>query len=96
MANDMEANDMSNEDMASIKQEQEQFLYHLSELENIDCVYNIEDMGESPEREYLMYIADHCREIRELIDKLYQAKIYIIKNDLSNKTEFYRDKIVYK
>ena len=94
MANDMDENDMeANQDMASIKQEQEQFLYHLSELENIDCVYNIEDMGESPEREYLMYIADHCREIRELIDKLYQAKIYIIKNDLSNKTEFYRDKI---
>ena len=88
---------MSSEDMESIKQEQEQFLYHLSELENMDCVYNIEDMGnESPEQEYLMYIADHCREIRELIDKLYQAKIYIIKNDLSNKTEFYRDKIVYK
>jgi len=88
---------MSNEDMESIKQEQEQFLYHLSELENMDSVYNIEDMGnESPEQEYLMYIADHCREIRELIDKLYQAKIYIIKNDLSNKTEFYRDKIVYK
>jgi len=85
---------MSNEDMESIKQEQEQFLYHLSELENMDSVYNIEDMGnESPEQEYLMYIADHCREIRELIDKLYQAKIYIIKNDLSNKTEFYRDKI---
>lgn len=48
------------------------------------------------EQEYLMYIADNCREIREFIDKLYQAKMYIIKNDLSNKTEFYRDKIVYK
>ena len=93
----MSNEDMSNEDMESIKQEQEQFLYHLSELENMDSVYNIEDMGnESPEQEYLMYIADHCREIRELIYKLYQAKIYIIKNDLSNKTEFYRDKIVYK
>ena len=81
----------------SIREEHEQFLYHLSELENIDSVYNIEDMGnDSPEQEYLMYIADNCREIREFIDKLYQAKMYIIKNDLSNKTEFYRDKIVYK
>jgi hypothetical protein len=78
----------------TIREEHEQFLYHLSELENIGSVYQIEDMcNESPEQEYIMYIADHCQEIRELIEKLYEAKLYIIKNDLSNKTEFYRDKI---
>ena len=41
-----------------------------------------------------MYIEEHCRELRELIDKLYRTKLYIIKNDPVNKNiTFYRDKI---
>ena len=49
--------------------------------------------NESPEQEYLMYIEEHCKELKELINKLYHAKLYIIKHDLKNKTEFYRDKL---
>jgi hypothetical protein len=49
--------------------------------------------NESSEQEYLMYIEDHCRELRELIDKLYYTKLYIIKNDQVNKIGFYRDKL---
>ena len=78
-----------------IIKEQEKFIYHISEIENLSCGYNIEDMGnESSEQEYLMYIEDHCKELRELIDKLYRTKLYIIKNDpVNNGIEFYRDKI---
>lgn len=72
----------------------EQFINHINEIESLSYDYNIEDMGnDSPEQEYIMYIQEHCNELRELIDKLYQAKLYIIKNDLKNKTEFYRHKI---
>ena len=84
----------NDESIQIIKQEQEQFIYHINEIENLSSEYNIEDMGnESPEQEYIMYIEEHCKELRELINKLYKTKLYIIKNDLSNKTEFYRDKI---
>ena len=78
-----------------IKEEQEKFIYHINEIENLSCSYNIEDMGnESSEQEYLMYIEDHCKELRELIDKLYRTKLYIIKNDpVNNGIEFYRHKI---
>jgi len=78
-----------------IKQEQEKFIYHINEIENLISNYNIADMGnESSEQEYIMYIEDHCRELRELIDKLYITKLYIIKNDpVNNGIEFYRDKI---
>ena len=76
-----------------IRQEQEKFIYHINELENLSSDYHIEDMGnESSEQEYIMYIEEHCRELRELIDKLYRTKLYIIKNDPNN-IEFYRDKI---
>jgi hypothetical protein len=72
----------------------EQFINHINEIESLTYDYNIEDMGnDSPEQEYIMYIQEHCNELRELIDKLYQAKLYIIKNDLKNKTELYRHKI---
>ena len=87
---------MENEDIIkNVRQEQEQFIYHINEIENLSCHYNIEDMGnESSEQEYIMYIEDHCRELRELIDKLYLTKLYIIKNDpVNNGIEFYRDKI---
>lgn len=79
----------------NIREEQEKFIYHISEIENLSSDYNIEDMGnESSEQEYLMYIEDHCRELRELIDKLYRTKLYIIKNDpVNNNITFYRDKI---
>ena len=78
----------------TIKQEQDKFIYHINEIENLSCYYNIEDMGnESPEQEYLMYVEEHCKELKELINKLYHAKLYIIKHDLKNKTEFYRDKL---
>jgi hypothetical protein len=75
--------------------EQEQFINHINAIENLAYGYNIEDMGnESSEQEYLMYIEDHCRELRELIDKLYRTKLYIIKNDpVNNEITFYRDKI---
>ena len=50
--------------------------------------------NESLEQEYIMYIEDHCKELRELIDKLYRTKLYIIKNDpVNNNIIFYRDKI---
>jgi len=88
----MEKEDNNNEE--DIRQEREKFIYHINEIENISCHYNIEDMGnESSEQEYLMYIEDHCRELRELIDKLYYTKLYIIKNDQVNKIGFYRDKL---
>ena len=85
-----------NEDAIKIiKQEQEQFIYHINEIENICSDYNIEDMGnESPEQEFIMYIEEHCKELKELIDKLYRTKLYIIKNDpVNNNITFYRDKI---
>jgi hypothetical protein len=82
------------DDTEIIRQEQEKFIYHINEIENLINNYNIEDMGnDSPEQEYIMYIEDNCKELREFIDKLYRAKLYIIKNDLNNKTEFYRHKI---
>ena len=87
---------MENDDIIkNVRQEQEKFIYHINEIENLSCHYNIEDMGnESSEQEYIMYIEDHCRELRELIDKLYLTKLYIIKNDpVNNGIEFYRDKI---
>ena len=79
----------------NIKEEQEKFIYHINEIENLCSDYNIEDMGnESPEQEYLMYIEDHCKELRELIDKLYRVKLYIIENDpVNNNITFYRDNI---
>lgn len=82
-------------DMQIIREEQEKFMYHISEIDNLLCDYHIEDMGnESPEQEYLMYIEDHCKELRELIDKLYRVKLYIIKHDpVNNNVTFYRDKI---
>ena len=77
------------------KKEQEQFIYHINEIENLSSSYTIEDMGnESSEQEYLMYIEDHCKELRELIDKLYKTKLYIIKNDpVNNNITFYCDQI---
>ena len=88
-------NDDNDDIIENVKQEQEKFIYHINEIENLSCHYNIEDMGnESSEQEYIMYIEDHCRELRELIDKLYLTKLYIIKNDpVNNGIEFYRDKI---
>jgi dTDP-D-glucose 4,6-dehydratase len=84
-----------NNNIQIIRQEQEKFIYHINEIENLISDYHIEDMGnESSEQEYIMYIEDHCRELRELIDKLYLTKLYIIKNDpVNNNIEFYRDKI---
>lgn len=84
-----------NMSIQTIKEEQEKFIYHINEIENLSSDYNIEDMGnESSEQEYIMYIEEHCRELRELIDKLYRTKLYIIKNDpVNNNIEFYRDKI---
>ena len=89
-------NDNNDDDVIqAVKEEQEKFIYHINEIENLSCDYNIEDMGnESSEQEYIMYIEDHCKELRELIDKLYRTKLYIIKNDhVNNGIEFYRDKI---
>ena len=84
-----------NDDIQIIINEQEKFIYHINEIENLTCDYQIEDMGnESLEQEYIMYIEDHCKELRELIDKLYRTKLYIIKNDpVNNNIIFYRDKI---
>ena len=82
-----------NETISQLKQEKEKFIYHLNEIENLSCEYNIEDMGnESPEQEYIMYIEDHCKELRELIDKLYHTKLYII-NAVQNNIELRRDNI---
>jgi len=95
-------NDDSTQTIISIMQEKEQFIQYINELENIGCVYDIEDMGnESSEQEYIMYIEDHCKELRELINKLYHTKLYIKKNiknvnndnDNDNHIEFYRDKL---
>jgi len=87
-------NDNENEnDTQTIRQEHEQFIYHLNEIEKIHGVYDIEDMGnESPEQEYLMYIEDHCKELRELINKLYHTKLYII-NTVKNNIELRRENI---
>ena len=93
---DHDENDENDEDVLNkIKEEQEKFIYHINEIENLSSDYNIEDMGnESSEQEYIMYIEDHCRELRELIDKLYRTKLYIIKNDpVNNNITFYREKI---
>ena len=80
------------------KKEQAKFIYHINEIENLSSSYTIEDMGnESSEQEYIMYIEEHCRELRELIDKLYRTKLYIIKNVKYSNTDvtFYRDKISF-
>ena len=93
---DHDENDENDEDVLNkIKEEQEKFIYHINEIENLSSDYNIEDMGnESSEQEYIMYIEDHCRKLRELIDKLYRTKLYIIKNDpVNNNITFYREKI---
>ena len=84
-------------DLELAKKEQEQFIYHINEIENLSSSYTIEDMGnESSEQEYIMYIEDHCKELRELIHKLYLTKLYIIKNDpVNNNVTFYRDKISF-
>jgi hypothetical protein len=77
----------------NINEEHAHFISHLDALENINSVYRIEDMGnESPEQEYLMYIEDHCQELRDLINKLYAAKIYIIEA-AQNNTQIRRDKL---
>jgi hypothetical protein len=73
--------------------EYEQFIAILDTLEDIDCVYQIEHIGyESSEQEYLMYIADHCKELRELINKLYYTKLYIMKA-VHNNIELRREDI---
>ena len=88
---DKEYNDKN---IQSIMQEKEKFINHINEIENLRYEYNIEDMGNESEQEYLMYIEDHCKELRDLIDKLYKTKLYIIKNDpVNNDITFYRDKI---
>jgi hypothetical protein len=91
----MEKSDENDDVLEKIKEEQDKFIFHINEIENLSSDYNIEDMGnESSEQEYIMYIEDHCRELREIIDKLYRTKIYIIKNDpVNNDIEFYREKI---
>ena len=91
----MEKSDENDDVLEKIKEEQEKFIFHINEIENLSSDYNIEDMGnESSEQEYIMYIEDHCRELREIIDKLYRTKTYIIKNDpVNNNIEFYREKI---
>jgi len=77
----------------NINEEHAHFISHLDAIENINGVYNIEDMGnESPEQEYLMYIADKCQELRDLINKLYAAKIYIIECNKNN-TQIRRDEL---
>ena len=88
----MEKENDNDDVIQAVKEEQEKFIYHINEIENLSCDYNIEDMGnESLEQEYLMYIEEHCKELRELIDKLYRTKLYIIKNDpVNNGIEFYR------
>ena len=97
MENDNEnENENDNENvLQNIREEQDKFIFHINEIENLSSDYHIEDMGnESSEQEYIMYIEDHCKELRELIDKLYRTKLYIIKNDpVNNNIEFYRDKI---
>ena len=77
------------------KKEQTKFIYHIEQIEDLSSSYTIEDMGnESSEQEYIMYIEDQCKELRELIDKLYRTKLYIIKNVKYSNTDvtFYRDK----
>jgi hypothetical protein len=90
-------NDNTEKNIELAKKEEENFIYHIDEIENLCSSYTIEDMGnESSEQEYIMYIEDHCKELRELIDKLYKTKLYIIKNDpVNNNIEFYRDKISF-
>lgn len=84
-----------NDDIQNAIQEKEKFIFHINEIENLISDYHIEDMGnESSEQEYITYIEEHCKELRELIDKLYRTKLYIIKNDpVNNNIEFYREKI---
>ena len=85
-------------DIELAKKEQEKFIYHIDEIVNLSSSYTIEDMGnESSEQEYIMYIEDQCKELRELIDKLYKTKLYIIKNIKYTNTDvtFYRDKISF-
>jgi hypothetical protein len=68
-------------ELETIKAEQENFLTHLEEIESIKWIYNIEganSCNESLECEYLYYIEDHCKELRELINKLYEEKIRIL------------------
>ena len=90
-------NDNTEKNIEIAKKEEEKFISHINEIENLCSDYNVEDMGnESSEQEYIMYIEDHCKELIELIDKLYRTKLYIIKNDpVNNNIEFYRDKISF-
>ena len=85
-------------EIAFAKKEQEQFIYHINEIENLSSSYTIEDMGnESSEQDYIMYIEDQCKELRELIHKLYCTKLYIINNVKYSNTDitFYREKISF-
>jgi hypothetical protein len=84
-----------NDNIQDIREEQEKFIHHINEIEILSSEYNIEDMGnDSPEQEYIMCIEESCRELREIIDKLYRTKTYIIKNDpVNNEITFYREKI---
>ena len=89
-------NDNTEKNIELAKKEEEKFIYHIDEIENLCSSYTIEDMGnESSEQEYIMYIEDQCKELRQLIDKLYKTKLYIIKNVKYNDVTFYRDKISF-
>lgn len=73
-------------ELETIKAEQDTFLNHIDEIYAIKWNYTIEGANlcnESLECEYLYYIEDHCRELRELINKLYEEKIRILSQNRS-------------
>ena len=77
------------------KKEHEQYIQYVDEIENIEFVYEIEDLEYStPEEEKYVYsinetmhenlygIREHIKEIRELINELYEIKLnYLSRKD---------------
>jgi hypothetical protein len=70
------------------KKEHAQYIHYVDEIENIDCIYEIEDLEYStPEEEKYIYdirgtieenlsgINEHIKEIRNLINELYDIKL---------------------
>ena len=77
------------------KKEHEQYIQYVDEIENIEFVYEIEDLEYStPEEEKYFYtinktmhenlygIREHIKDIRELINELYDIKLnYLSRKD---------------
>uniref|UniRef100_A0A6C0EXP3 Uncharacterized protein n=1 Tax=viral metagenome TaxID=1070528 RepID=A0A6C0EXP3_9ZZZZ len=68
-------------EIENANKERETFLNYIDDLHTIDCLYeHIEmDNNSQEQEEILFYINEHCSELRELINKLYETKITLMK-----------------